>query len=353
MNKKQIVLVIVITTAIVWLADLLIGNYLSAKLSTSEWAQRFNIFNPQAPIVVTNRETIRVNNSNDAVETAENMKSKVSSVVYIENGRMVTTGSAVNWTSDGYFLTSKSAFAETNKVYAVVTAAGDIYPVQKTYPDVASNIAIIETSAQGLVVLDPADTNDLRVGQQVVTVENSIGTKQAQFHTGFVQKLSSDTSGEVAESDLVSRAINVEALTGFMPGSAVVNLSGRLIGLWDGTKVVPVEELRLLFNGFLAHNKSIVRPSFGFSYQILSEQEAKALQTTAGAKVMGVANTKPANLIGFKVGDVITKIGDRKVEDELNIDNILRQIKPGDSVKFTLERSGQTMELNLTATQLK
>ncbi len=75
MNYKKIILIIVITSVIVWTLDLLIGNYLSAKLSTAPWTQRFSLFNPQAPIVVTNRETIRVNNQNDTVETAENMKS--------------------------------------------------------------------------------------------------------------------------------------------------------------------------------------------------------------------------------------------------------------------------------------
>jgi S1-C subfamily serine protease len=353
MNKKQIVLVIVIITIIVWVADLLVGNYLAAKLSTSTWAQRFNLFNPQAPIVITNRETIRVNNSSDVVDTAENMKSKVSTLVYIENGRMVTTGSAVNWTGDGYFLAAKSSFELPNKVYAVVTFSGDIYPVQKIHPDPASSITILETSSKGLVVLDPADSNDLRVGEQIVTVNNSIANKQSQFHTGYIQRLSTDTAGQVMESDLVSRSIGLELFDSLLPGSAITNLSGRMIGIWDGSKIVPVEELRLLFNSFLSRGKSIVRPSLGFSYQYLSEGEAKALQTAHGAKVMGIAPAKPAALVGLKAGDVITRVGDREVDTELNLDNILRQVKPGDSIKFTVDRSGQTLEFNLTATQLK
>lgn len=353
MNKKQIFLVIIVITIIVWVADLLAGNYLSAKLATAPWAQRFNLFNPQAPIVITNRETIRVNNSSDIVDTAENMKSKVATLVYIENGRMITTGSAVNWTGDGYFLTAKSAFELPNKVYAVITFAGDIYPVQKIHPDQASSIMIVETSAQGLVVLDPADNNDLRVGEQIVTVQNSVGNKQSQFHTGFVQKLGEDTAGQVMESDLVSRNINLEIFDTMLPGSAITNLSGRLIGMWDGSKVVPVEEMRLLFNSFLSHSKTIVRASLGFSYQYLSEQEAKALQTVSGAKVLGIAPTKPASLVGLKAGDVIVKFGDRQVNQDLNLDNILRQIKPGDSIKLSIDRSGQNLELNVIATQLK
>ncbi len=353
MNKKQIALIIVVTTIVVWLANLLLGNYLSAKLSTAPWAQRFNLFNPQAPIVITNRETIRVNNSSDVVDTAESMKSKVSTVVYIENGQMIITGGAINWTGDGYFITAKNAFAAANKVYAVVTYGGDVYPVQKTYTDPASSLVIIETSAQGLGVLDPADTTDLRIGQQVVTVENSIGNKQGQFYTGFVNKLASDTGNTVMESDLVSRKVRLDNFTAILPGLAINNISGRMVGIWDGASVVPVEEIRVLFNSFLSHNKSVVRPAFGFSYQYLTETEAKTLQTAHGARVQGIAANKPASLIGLKAGDVIVKLGDREVNNDMNIDNILRQVKPGDSLKLTIDRSGEEIELTIVATQLK
>jgi serine protease Do len=344
MKKKHIVFIILITAIIVWTADLLAGNYLSARLATSSFARKYNLFNPQAPIVVTNRETVRVNNSTDVVQTAENAKSKISSLVYYDNTRLVNTGTAINWTSDGYFITTKAAFAPAGKVFAVITLSGDVFPVEASYVDPASNLVILKTSAQGLGVLDPANSSELRVGQQVVGLENPVGNKQTRFITGFVQRIPSDTFGIVSESDLVSRITQVQVAgseNSFSPGSVILNLSGRMIGVWDGQAVVNVEDVQLLVNNFLSDQKRIVRPSLGFSYQLLSDSESKILQTVSGARVMGIAPGKSAASAGLKAGDVITDWDGKKINIDTDFDGILRATKPNQVIRVSVSRGGQ------------
>ncbi|QQS23334.1 serine protease [bacterium] len=349
MNKKQIVLVIIITAVIVWVADLLAGNYLSARLSTASWARKFNLFNPQAQLVVTNRETVRVNNGNDAVEAAENAKSKLSTLIYFENGKVTTTGSAINWTSDGYLVTTKAALAPGGKVFAIVTSNGDVFPVETSYPDPASNLVLLKTSAQGLAVLDPSNNDDLRVGQQVLGLQNSVGNRMTRFATGYISRLSSDTYGAVLESDLVSRSYSVQVNGGFAPATAIMNLSGRMVGVWDGQNVISVDDVRLLVNNFLNDQKQIVRPSFGFSYQMLSESESKILQTVSGARVMGLAAGKSAADSGIRVNDVIVEWGGKAVNNSINFDSILRQTKPNQTIRVKVYRSGTNLELNLVS----
>lgn len=352
MSKKQFVLLVILITIIVWTADLLVGNYLSARLATSSFARKFNLFNPQAPIVVTNRETVRVNSNNDVVQTAENSKSKVATVIYFEDDQLITSGSAVNWTSDGYFVTVKSAMAVEDKVYAVVTQQGDLYPIEQVYPDPASELVILQTSARNLAVLDPAESADLRVGEQVVSLLNSLGNGQTKFSTGFIKQLPSDTAGAVHESDLVSRKLQLQ-ITDVTSGAGILNLSGRLIGIWDGSAVVTAQEVRQLVNNFLADNKVIIRPSLGFSYQMLSESEAKALQTVSGARIMGLATGKPAVLAGLKVGDVIVSMDNQKVELSRNIDAQLRAFKPGEVISLEINRKGITQVLDVTSGTLR
>lgn len=352
MNKKKIALIIIITSVVVWTADLLVGNYLSALLATSSIARKYNLFNPQAPIVVTNRETVRVNNSTDVVQTAENAKSKISSLVYYDNSKLVNTGTAINWTSDGYFITTKAAFSSAGKVFAVVTLSGDVFPVEASYVDPSSNLVILKTSAQGLGVIDPANSADLRVGQQVVSLSNPVGNQQTRFATGFVQRIPSDTFGMVSESDLVSRMTGVQVTGGagtFGTGSVILNLSGRMVGVWDGQGVIGVEDVQLLVNNFLSDQKQINRPSLGFSYQLLSESESKILQTVSGARIMGVANGKPAATAGLKVGDVITDWDGQKVNINTNFDSILRQIKLNQTIRLSVTRGGAVVQLVLTS----
>lgn len=347
MKKHQLVLIIIITAVVVWVADLLVGNYLAARLSTASWARKFNLFNPQAQLVVTNRETIRVNNNNDVIEAAENAKSKLSTLVYYDNARIVATGSAVNWTSDGYLVTTDSAFSPAGKVFAIVTNNGDIYPVEQSYNDPASNLVILKTSAQGLAVLDPSNNEDLRVGQQVFGLQNSVGNKDTRFTTGFLSRLSTDVFGVIAESDLVSRGVDVQISGNISAALPIMSLSGRLVGIWDSQKIVAVEDVSLLLNNFLSDQKQIIRPSLGFSYQILSESESKILQTASGAKVMGLANGKSAAAAGLKVGDVITQWDGKNLTASTNFDLLLRQAKPNQTIKISVNRNGTLLDLVL------
>lgn len=352
MNKKQFIVLLVLAVVIVWVADLLAGNYLSAKLATSQFARKFNLFNPQAPIVVTNENTVRVNTDKDPVQTAENSKSKTATVVYFENSQLINSGSAVNWTSDGYFVSVKQAIGLKDKVYAVMTSSGDLYPIEKSYADPASNLVILQTSAQNLPILDPANAKDLRVGEQVVTLLNSLGNEQTTFKTGYVSKSAFDHSGLVYESDLVSGGVYLQIDNPAL-GSAVINLSGRLVGIWDGSKVIETSDVRLLVNNFLSNNKIISRPSYGFSYQILSTSEAKALQTVSGARIMGIATGKLAASLGLKTGDVITEIDNKTVTSETDLDNLLRTFKSGDLVSIVVSRQGTVQNYSFNVGTLK
>ncbi|HMR55001.1 MAG TPA: S1C family serine protease [Candidatus Doudnabacteria bacterium] len=352
MSKKLIALIILITFVFVVAVDLVIGNYISARLSTTSWAREWGLFNPQAPIVVTNRETVRVNSNNDVVDTAENAKSKTATLVYIDGAEMVTTGSAVNWTSDGYFVTSDSALSVGGKVYAVITSSGDLFPVEAAYPDPASNIVVLQTAARGLTVFSPAEESDLRVGNQVVMVQNSVGNNQTRFYTGFVKRLSSDISGLSFESDFISRSMELALLEPVPSGSAVLNLSGRMIGIWDGEAVVPAESVRELVNNLLANEREYARPAFGFSYQMLNEVESKAVQTERGARVLTVVANDAAARGGLRAGDVITEVDGQRIDDNFNLDNWLRQVKPGQSVNFSVFRAGSTVSLIIAAEEL-
>ncbi|HMQ02042.1 MAG TPA: S1C family serine protease, partial [Candidatus Doudnabacteria bacterium] len=324
MSKLKIVSFAVGLIIVMLAVDLLIGNYLAARLSTTSLARRFNLFNPQAPIVVTNRETVRVSNNSDVIDTAQNAATKTATLIYFDGDRLVAAGNAVNWTSDGYFVSAKAAFSATGKVYAVVTSTGELFPVEAVYSDPASDLVLIQTPARSLSVFSPAEPRDLRVGQQVVMIQNSVGSPQAKFYTGFVKRLSTDIAGQIEESDRVSRSVDLQLIEPIPMGSAVLNLSGRMIGVWDGQTVIAVEDIREMANNLLANEKAFVRPAFGFSYQILNEVEARALVTVSGARVIGVAPNQPAARAGLRGGDVITDVNNQAVNSDFNFDAWLR-----------------------------
>ena len=70
-----------------------------------------------------------------------------------------------------------------------------------------------------------------------------------------------------------------------------------------------------------------------------------------GAKITEVTKESAAEKAGLKVGDIITKIGDKGVEDADDVSNAICQQKPDDKVNITYKRDGQ--ELTTTATLQK
>ncbi|MEZ4180243.1 MAG: PDZ domain-containing protein [Candidatus Doudnabacteria bacterium] len=353
MNKKQIVLLLLVTFVFTWLVNLVIGNWLTARVSTLPLARQLNLFNPQAPIVVNNREVVRVNNSNDAVETAQNAKSKVSSVVYIENDQLVKVGSAVNWTSDGYFVSTDKTFLTPGKIYAVITGMGDLYQIEEVYSDPSSSLVLIKTSAKDLPVLDLVDQNDVRLGQQLIAIQNSTTKDMAEFESGYVSKLPVDVGSQIFESDLLARVYRLQSFGSENYGLPILNLNGKLVAIWDGEVGIGSDRVEAFVNSFFVNEQQAVRPGYGFSYQVLNDTEAKALQVNSGVRIVAVAPNKSAANAGLKPGDIVLKFNQTEVNLETDFDHLLKTVAPEEIVQFVIERNGVSLDYPLTTVIIK
>ncbi len=352
MNKKQIILIIVVTIFVTWTVNLFVGNYLAARISTLPLARKFNLFNPQAPIVVNNREVVRVNNTNDVIEVTQNAQSKIAAIVYFDDNQMVRSGGAINWTSDGYFVSSVEAFSVQGRTYAVVTGSGEVLPVEGVYPDTASNLALVKTTTKDLPVLDLAEEKDVRPGQQIVLLLNSLAKDRVEFNTGYVSRIPIDESGLVYESDEISGMFNVQVDGQDLTAQPALTLTGRLLGLYDSGVVIPATEIQMFVNNFFEDNQSVARPAYGFTYKKLVDLEAKALQTEPGVVIESVVAGRIASRAGLRVNDRIVKFGDTEVKLDTDFDMLLRKVKPGTLVRVTVDRAGQEQVLTLTPASL-
>lgn len=352
MRKLHVLLIILAATVLAVLIQVVFGNFLSARLSTLPFLRNLDLFDPRAPIVVTNREEVRVSDSNDAIETANSVKSKLSTVVYYEgsgaDARLIISGGALNWTADGYFITTAAALATAKKTYAVVLNSGEIFPIKTVYFDTASGLAVLATDARGLAAIEPADAKNLRPGEKMLMILNSLGANRSTFLESYIQKYALDVAGIVFDSDKVGRTISVQSVDGFVPGQAAITLNGRLAGLWDGTRVISVDAIRLFASNFFGNNLQVLRPQYGFTYRQLSASEARALQLQAGAQVIEVKAGSPAFLAGLQKGDIITAVKDQKIDDDNLAENYLAAATPGEAVPLTVMRDGESIVVQVT-----
>ncbi len=352
MRKIHVLIIVVVASTLAVLMQILFGNFLSAKLATLPLLRNLDLFNPRAPIVVNNKETVRVSDANDAVETADSVKSKLSVVVYYEgkgsDTKLVRSGGAVNWTSDGYFVTTASALAVPNKTYAVILSNGEIYPIKNVFTDKASNLVILSTDARNLSTIEPLAGLELRSGQKLLALLNTITAGETTFLESYVSAPMSDVSGVVFNSDAVGRTLSVQAVNTFTPGQAFVNLDGKLAGVWNGTAAISSDAIRVFANNFFKNNMQVLRPSFGFSYVQISGAEARGLQLKTGAMVKEIVAGGPASFAGLLKGDVITTVNGQKIDDTVLLESLLSQVSPGDAITLSVVRADQTVAITIT-----
>jgi len=72
-----------------------------------------------------------------------------------------------------------------------------------------------------------------------------------------------------------------------------------------------------------------------------------------GAEVESVTKESAAEKAGLKKGDIITKIGDRKIESTDDVTESVRSHKPGDKVTITYVRDGKTQTASAELTKWK
>ena len=64
-----------------------------------------------------------------------------------------------------------------------------------------------------------------------------------------------------------------------------------------------------------------------------------------GARITGITHESGADKAGLKVGDVITKIGDAKIEDADDVSEAVHQHKPGEKIPITILRNGKEQKI--------
>lgn len=71
------------------------------------------------------------------------------------------------------------------------------------------------------------------------------------------------------------------------------------------------------------------------------------VMTDEGAEIVGVVPESPAEQVGVLIGDVITKVNERRVTREQPLNEHIMQYNPGDIVILTIQRDGRTRQIDV------
>ena len=229
--------------------------------------------------------------------------------------------------------------------------------------DPQTDVAVLKVSAQGLVAAPLADSDKAPVGATVIAIGSPLGEFQNTVTEGVISakgRRVQETANVVLE-DLVQTdaAINPGNSGGPLIWVAAKQVVGMntLVQLDPNTDTqaqglgfaVSSNTIREIANEIIASGQ-IVRGFVGISYQPLTPRQAISLglSAPAGITVSQVVSGSPADTAGLKVGDIITKLNDQQIDQQHPLNSLMLKTRPGDKVRLTLIRGGQTQVIEVT-----
>ena len=277
-------------------------------------------------------------------------------------------GSGVVLTADGYIITNNHV-VEGGSAYKV-TIAGETYDAEVVGSDPSSDIAVIKAKdASGLKAIEIGNSDDLIIGEWVMTIGSPFGLEQS-VATGIVSatsrsqivNASTDQYGNsTGESTIYPNMIQTDAaINPGNSGGALVDADGKLIGIntlitsysgnYSGVGfAIPVNYAVNLAQQIIA-GETPTHAQLGVSLSTVNDQAAASygLAAESGAYVAAVSQGSGAEAAGLQEGDIITALDGESVEGASDLMLAVRGKNPGDTVKLTVNRNGQEQEISVT-----
>ena len=207
--------------------------------------------------------------------------------------------------------------------------------------------------------MELGDSDLITVGDQVVAIGNPLGELTSTLTVGYVSAKERDvnTSGFAINMIQTDAAINSGN-----SGGPLFNMAGQVVGIttakYSGSSssgatiegigfAIPINDVSKLLND-LATKGYVSGAYLGVSVSDMDAQAADYYGMPLGAYVGEVVEGYCAHKAGIRVKDIITAVGEQRVEGVNDLSRALRDYEPGDTVVLTIYRGGAEMKIEVT-----
>jgi serine protease Do len=266
-------------------------------------------------------------------------------------------GSGVIISPDGYIVTNNHVVDDAMDI-RVTFSDRRIMSAKLVGADPLTDLAVIKVDAAGLPSVPFGDSTKLHPGQSVLAFGNPMGFRFTVTR-GIVSALNRPNPG----ADRRSPGHFIQTDAAINPGNSggpLVNARGEVIGIntflvsstggFSGmgfaipTQIVKPTADALIRDGKIDHGY------IGVSIADVTPDQAKFFHVdkASGAVVSQVEPDSPASKAGLKVGDVITGINGKTVDDAGDLQIEVGQKRPGTTVELNIMRDGKGQNVGVT-----
>ena len=285
--------------------------------------------------------------------------SATSTNIFGQTTQTASSGSGFIITEDGYVVTNYHVISGASSVQ-VTLYNGDTYDATVIGGDSDYDVAVLKIEASGLQPVTLGESADVNVGDTVLAIGNPLGELTFSMSQGIVSSC--------------DRAINVDGTPFNMiqvdcsinPGNSggpLVNLYGEVVGIvsakyssYSSTTVeglgfaIPISDVRSIITDIMENGAVTDKAYMAITAGTMTERMAAqySIDITQGVFVYSVVDGGAGDKAGLRLGDVITKLGDKTLTSRQDLSAAMKGYRAGDTVTLTVYRDGQYIETELT-----
>ena len=264
-------------------------------------------------------------------------------------------GSGVIVGRDGTILTNHHVIEGADGIEALL-ADGRRAKARLVGSDPETDIAVLRIDLPDVPAITFADSDRARIGDVVLAIGNPFGVGQT-VTMGIVSALGRTQLGINTFENFIQTDA---AINPGNSGGALVDTEGRLIGIntaiYSRTGgslgigfAIPTSTARNVMDQ-IVRNGSVVRGYIGVEPQDVTPELAQAfrLPRKDGAIIAGVMRGGPADKAGVRTGDILIAVDGRAIPNTATMLDVIAQMPPGTSGRFSFVRDGREIELPIT-----
>ena len=232
------------------------------------------------------------------------------------------------------------------------------YEAQIKGTDPSNDLAVIAVKLEDIdkdtmdqiKIAQVGDSDEMRVGEQVVAIGNALGYGQS-VTTGIIS--AKDRTINMSDGSSYEDLIQTDAaINPGNSGGALLNMNGELIGINSAKAsssgvegmgyAIPVSKaFPILENLMSKETRSKVDDSeaayIGINGEGVTSEVVQLYNIPAGVYVTAVGENTPADKAGLQKGDIITAFDDMAVTSMEELANRLKYYKGGETVEMTIQ----------------
>ncbi len=328
-----------------------------------------NVINPPVSASGQPLSVAQINQKVRAAVVQITNNQKVQGKFGASNGAAVPAGVGTGFIFDkrGYILTNNHVVEGASSL-TVATTDNKTYDgkIVGTYPQ--GDLAVVQIVGNGdLPTVVLGDSSKLQVGDPLVAIGNALALQGGPTVTagvvsalGRVEQEPGSGSNSASGPFLVDLIQTDAAINPGNSGGPLLNVAGQVVGIntLGSTQAqgigfaISINSAKPVADALIA-GQPVPRPFIGVTTGSLNPQQDAQLNLPAntGVGIATVQSGTPADKAGLKTNDVITKFDGQTVQGEEGFIGLLLSHKPGDTVTFTILRSGQQQEIKVTLGQ--